>query len=48
MQHQKHIILGIITAFLISTLALTNVGSVYVRAQGQNLSMPTEESYGKC
>jgi hypothetical protein len=46
MQHQKHIILGIITAFLISTLALTNVGSVYVKAQGQNLSMPTEESYG--
>jgi hypothetical protein len=46
MQHQKRIILGIITAFLISTLALTNVGSVYVKAQGQNLSMPTEESYG--
>ena len=46
MKHQNCIILEVITVFLISTLALTNVGSVYVKAQGQNLSMPTEESYG--
>ncbi len=46
MRPQKHTILGIITAFLISTLALTNVGSIYVKAQGQNMSMTTEGSYG--
>ena len=29
-----------------SILALTNVGSVYEKAQGQNMSMTTGESYG--
>ena len=42
----QHIIVGITTALLISTLALTNVGSGYVNAQGQNMSMTTGESYG--
>ena len=42
----QHIIVGIITALLISTLALTNVGSGYVNAQGENMSMTAEESYG--
>jgi hypothetical protein len=47
MTFQNHIVLGILTTILVTTLTLTSVGSSYVTVKGQNMSeMVSEDSYG--
>lgn len=46
MQYQTQVVLGILTAFLISMLTLASFWSIHEKAQAQNMSMMSEESYG--